>query len=357
MKVSRHTPPQATLNTRLRLQPVHELDAIRDEWNDLPRRTSNVFATWEWASTWWRHFGRSGRLLVTACRTGDGRLAAILPLYRWMARPVQVIRLLGHDAGDQLGPICRAEDREVVAFALREVLARAGGVFIGEQLGGAEGWSGRLGGPVLSHEGSPVLSLDGQSWDEYLAAKSRNFREQVRRREKKLVREHDLRFRLSADQKRLDADLDQLFRLHRERWGRTKTAFSEREAFHREFALHASRRGWLRLWFAELDGECAAAWYGFRFCGVESYYQAGRAARWADASIGFVLLAHSIREAFSDGMREYRFLRGGEDFKYRFADADPGLETIALARGRVGRLAIRSGTALRRLRRFLADRR
>jgi hypothetical protein len=30
-------------------------------------------------------------------------------------------------------------------------------------------------------------------------------------------------------------------------------------------------------------------------------------------------------------MEQYRFLRGGEDFKYRFADDDPGLETIAVA--------------------------
>jgi hypothetical protein len=58
-------------------------------------------------------------------------------------------------------------------------------------------------------------------------------------------------------------------------------------------------------------------------------------------------------------MREYRFLRGAERFKFRFADADPGLETAALhcsLGGRVATLAaaagVRSGairSALRRL--------
>jgi CelD/BcsL family acetyltransferase involved in cellulose biosynthesis len=72
-----------------------------------------------------------------------------------------------------------------------------------------------------------------------------------------------------------------------------------------------------------------------------------------------VLLAHSIREAAADGMREYRLLRGAESFKLRFAEADPGVETFALARGAAGRasrvavgVALRSATvrtALRRL--------
>jgi CelD/BcsL family acetyltransferase involved in cellulose biosynthesis len=47
--------------------------------------------------------------------------------------------------------------------------------------------------------------------------------------------------------------------------------------------------------------------------------------------VGLVLLAHSIRAALEDGLDEYRFLRGAEPYKYRFADEDPGLETIVAA--------------------------
>jgi hypothetical protein len=56
--------------------------------------------------------------------------------------------------------------------------------------------------------------------------------------------------------------------------------------------------------------------------------------------VGFVLLAHSIRAAVQDGIKEYRFLRGHEAHKYRLAMEDPGLETKALTRGPVGRLAL-----------------
>jgi CelD/BcsL family acetyltransferase involved in cellulose biosynthesis len=328
-----------------------DFESIREQWSVLIEGASNIFATWEWASTWWRHLGRDDRLFLTACRDADGRLAGILPLYFWLNRPVRVARFIGHHAGDHLGPICRPDDRDRVAVAGVEALMTASAdALIGEQLSVPERWHDLFDARVVSREGSPVLAVDGLSWDAFLAGRSRNFREQVRRRERKLIREHDLRFRLAEDAERLPDDLDLLFRLHRDRWGGRETNFSSRESFHRDFALQGHRRGWTRLWFAELNGEPAAAWYGFRFGGAESYYQAGRASAWANSSVGFVLLAHSVREAFRDGMREYRFLRGGEEYKYRFTDYDPGLETIALTRSRVGRLIVPGALAMRSLR-------
>ncbi len=58
---------------------------------------------------------------------------------------------------------------------------------------------------------------------------------------------------------------------------------------------------------------------------------------------------HTVREAIADGIEEYRFLRGDESFKYRFATADPGLETIAAPRGVMGRAALAARSARRRL--------
>jgi CelD/BcsL family acetyltransferase involved in cellulose biosynthesis len=200
---------------------------------------------------------------------------------------------------------------------------------------------------MLRRTGSPVLRFEGKSWDELLASRSANFREQVRRRERKLAREHDLNYRLCDDPERLDDDLGVLFRLHLARWSDTGAWYSEAaEAFHREFAARALGRGWLRLWLLELDGRPAAAWYGFRFAGAELYYQAGRDPEWERSSVGFVLLAHSIRAAAEDGLDEYRFLEGNEGYKYRFASEDQGLETIAIPRGLRGRTAVAAAATL-----------
>jgi len=333
-----------------RVEPIENLDSVREEWSALAAETGNIFATWEWTSIWWRHFGRERDLLAQACYSKDGRLFAILPIYVSALRPLRMARFLGHREADQLGPICRATDRAEAARALVETLSRERlDLFVGENLPADAGWPAFLGAKVLRRTGSPVLRFHGASWDEVLATRSANFREQVRRRERKLRREHEVCFRLSDDPERLNADLDILFSLHGARWkGGGQWFTSTSEGFHREFAVCALERGWLRLWVLEVDGAPAAAWYGFRFGDAESYYQAGREPALSGSSVGFVLLVHTIREALEDGLGEYRFLEGGEGYKYRFTDEDPGLETIGLAQSPSGAVAVGAAKTLGR---------
>ena len=329
----------------LALEPLDGLSSAREEWTALAERAGNVFATWEWADAWWRVYGHDRPLALTACRNGAGQLVGILPLYRSARGPVRMLRFLGHGPADQLGPVCAPEDRRAVADALKRLLAerRDWNVMLAERLAPAEGWVGMLGGTVVHREESPTLQIGGRSFDEFLASRSKNFREQVRRRARKLAREHELVIRL-ADADSLERDLDTLFRLHDARWSEAEeetSAFdADRRAFHGAFAQHALERNWLRLWVLEADGQGVAAWYGFRFAQIDWYYQSGRDPLWERQSVGFVLMARTIQGAFDDGMLEYRLLRGGEGYKDRFASDDPGIETVALGRGVVGRAAL-----------------
>jgi CelD/BcsL family acetyltransferase involved in cellulose biosynthesis len=340
-----------------RVDLVSSLDEVREDWVRLAHESRNLFSTWEWASTWWRHYGAARDPLVAACREGLDTVA-LLPLYLWSRRPVRVARLIGHGPADQLGAIYAQGADAAAAEAVRQTVEQADlDLVLMELLSGREAWQELLRQKPLLRESSPTISL-GAGWDAYLAGRSANLRQQIRRRERQLGRRHAVRFRLATEPHSLQEDLSLLYALHRARWG-ARSAFSRFEDFHRDFAALALERGWLRLWFLELDERPAAAWHGFRFAGVESYYQAGRDPAFRDESVGFVLLAHSIREAAEDGVVEYRLLRGAEDFKLRFADADPGVETFAPARGAAGRaaraaaaLGLRSATvrsALRRL--------
>lgn len=327
----------------LLLERVDDLGLVRAEWSSLAERSGNVFATPEWITTWWKHFGGDRELAVFACRDAGAGLVAVLPLYRWRSRPLRILRFLGHGAGDELGPVCAREDEARAASALLWALEKERcDLLIAELLPRAGSWRFLLPGSVpLTTTGSPVLALRGMTWDGILASCSRNLRQRARRLERSLARDHDLRFRLAGDPASLDADLDLLFRLHRARWGNRGSTFAATEPFQREFAALAAARGWLRLWFLEVDGAARAAWLGFRFAGAECYYQAGRDPHWDRRSVGFVLLVHTMRAAVEDGAAEYRFLRGGEEYKYRFATDDPGLETLALGRGLAGGAAAR----------------
>lgn len=343
----------------LRVELVEDLEPLRDAWSALGERSGNLFATWEWNSLWWEHMSRGRRLLVAAVRDDTGALVGLLPAYEAVAAgPARLIRLLGHGQGDRLGPICMDADRTRVAAALRPVLRAApwsNAVVLAEQLPAEARWAALLGARGVSREGSPVVELSTRSWDDFLAGRSANLRQQLRAKERRLARAHELRYRLVEDAAALPAAMDTLFALHGTRWGDAGApAFGQARAFHRAFAARAQQRGWLRLWLLEVDGRAVAAWHGFRFGGADWYYQSGRDPAWDRQSVGTVLLAHTIRDCVEAGVPRYLLLRGDETYKRRFATSDPGLETAAIGTGLTGRAAL---TALEGVRRLPAKRR
>jgi len=86
------------------------LDALADEWRELADGSQNIFSTWEWATTWWRHFGAGKTAHATLVRS-EGRPLAIVPVYGARRGALRMLRLIGHGAGDELGPVCRRDDR------------------------------------------------------------------------------------------------------------------------------------------------------------------------------------------------------------------------------------------------------
>jgi CelD/BcsL family acetyltransferase involved in cellulose biosynthesis len=332
-------------------------DVEATEWRRLAADAGRVFATPEWLRTWWRHYGKGRRQLIGLARTG-GELVAVVPLCESWRHGVRVLRFVGHGASDQLGPVSAPLSDPVAASAVRDVIAgipMKRFILFAERIPGDRRLTELSGARLLYREPSPVLQ---GSWDDFLRARGRNFRQQVRRFPRKLSEVGTVSYRLASDPERLEQDLDTLFRLHRQRWEGAATSFLRAAKFHRDFAAQAFGHGWLRLWFLEIDGAPVAALLGFRFAGVEAAFQSGRDPALQQQPLGFVLLAHAARTALDDGMREYRLGRGGDPYKNRFATTDPSLETYGLARGGAARVLLTVAPAQRGrslgLRRMLA---
>jgi CelD/BcsL family acetyltransferase involved in cellulose biosynthesis len=140
---------------------------------------------------------------------------------------------------------------------------------------------------------------------------------------RRLERDHEVSLRQSVTAEEVSSDLGTLFDLHDARWeareGISSIAGPAIRNFHREFAAAAHERGWLRLYLLEVDGAAVAAWYGWRVGDRFSYYQAGFHPAWSRYSVGFLLLAETVREAIAEGATEYDLLLGDEAFKARFA--------------------------------------
>lgn len=329
---------------------TRSFDAVSpSEWRLLSERAGHVFATREWLQTWWRRYGRRGHPLLGVARA-DGEPAAIVALEVWQRLGLPILRFVGHGPSDQLGPICGPRGDPAAAAATTALMAGVPlrrFVLIAEHVGGDRGFDELTGARPLYRESSPVVRLGQASWEEFLQARGRNFRQQARRFPRKLAERGPVSYRVVDDPERLDRDLDLLFELHRMRWAGVVTPFLQASQFHREFAAQALAEGWLRLWFLEVAGTPVAALYGFRFAGAESAYQAGRDPAFQSGEVGFVLLVHAIREALADGMAEYRLLRGGAAYKDRFATSDPGIETYGLPRGGSARLVLAVALAAR----------
>jgi CelD/BcsL family acetyltransferase involved in cellulose biosynthesis len=311
------------------------------EWRRLAEASRNIFVTPEWVQTWWKHFGDRGDPITLEHHDQHGSLVAVLPAYVQRRGGLRVLRLAGHGPADELGPACAPADRAAAAVALGEAIHTGDlcDLFVAEQLPGDTDWAGLAAGAKVGYIASPELPIEHPDWDSYLGSKSANLRGQVRRLERQFAKA-GATFELVTAEENLASSLDILFGLHENHFPGSPFATSARD-FHRAFAHRAFEQGWLRLWIVRLGDRPIGAWYGFRFADFDAHYQSGRAptselARDGLRAVGFALDAWTIRNAIEDRRADYRFLRGGEDYKYRWATKDPGLITMAVTGTRKG---------------------
>lgn len=348
-----------------------ELEALAPKWRALAKARGNAFLTPEWFFAWLRHYGDLAGAAVVVVRRSDGRVRGIVPLVEDRSGPVRSVRFCGANLGDHFHPLARAEDEPRVASEATQLLASRGPrwktLVLDHVSADARWWREIVRSAPLSlasaayrSDSLPFIDLRGRTWDDYLASRSRNMRSQIRRKTRTLEREHGAVFRRTGGSAELGRDLDALFSLHDARWeslGGSTLSTERSRAFHRDFAAAALDRGWLRLWFLEVGREPIAAWYGWRLGGRYSYYQAGFSPRWGRFSVGFVLLAHTMRSALDEGAEEYDLLRGAEAYKARFATEERRVHTVVVTGARdPARLVVGGEAMLWRAQRRLPER-
>ena len=185
----------------------------------------------------------------------------------------------------------------------------------------------------------PYLELTGD-WETYLMSVTRSRRQALRYMEKNLRRHHTVTI-TDYDGARVEEGWRRLVALHERRWadgagdgGGGGGAFRDPrvDRLHRRFAAELARRGQLWLTTLDLDGEPAAAWYGFTADDTAYFYQSGRDPRWERESVGQVLLAMMIRRAMERGLKRFDFLRGEDPYKRQWTTVGQTTEEITIFR-------------------------
>lgn len=344
-------------------------EALHDEWNELLRSSASdgIFLTHEWLSAWWGHLRGRRRLSIVTVRE-NGRLIAAAPLARARATralllPVERREFLGTGTAgsDHLDVIVRRGHEKAALEAIEDHFAldrapiqlrqvRSGATASREIASGLQRreWSARL----TSSGVCPFADLAGMNWESYLASRGSEHRYAFRRKLRRIADKHELRFERVRSEDRRRVALSHLIDLHRKRWtprgGSDGLETPDLHAFHEEVTRRMLAAGWLRLYVLWLNDRAAAALYGFRYGDVFSFYQSGFDPELGPLSLGLVTMGLSIQTAMEEGVKEYDFLHGEEEYKFHWTRSTRELQCLDLFPPRYLGLAYRALDGLSR---------
>ena len=343
-----------------------EVGPIAAEWDALADRVgATPFVRPAWAAAWWRAFGE-GEPVVATLRRGD-ELAAVLALGRsghlraaanWHTPHVDV---LAADEGARQELLRALMERERCALELL-LLGR-------ETFETAERAARAARRRVVSRTvaESPFVALEGD-FDAYEAALPRKRRKETRRQWRRLE-DDGATFAVADGREGLDALLAEGLAVEGSGWKSEQgTAIADEphvRAFYEEIARWAADRGWLRLAFIRVGDEAVAFDLAVAGGGVWYALKGGFDVRFRSYGPGTVLLWHTVRRAYEEGLTRMDLLGQSDPYKLdwsqgtterlwlqAFPRTPRGSSAFAAAAARE-----RARPVARRVRRRLAERR
>jgi len=165
---------------------------------------------------------------------------------------------------------------------------------------------------------TPRIALNG-SFEEYLARIDKKQRHEIRRKMRRAAEsELNVRFNIIGKDADIEAEMNSFFHLMTQDSGkanfltppmREQMTFTIRTAFEQGY-----------LWFAflEIDGVKVAASLNFDYKNKLWGYNSGVSREHMELSPGWVLLGHTIQWCCENNRYEFDFMRGDEEYKYRF---------------------------------------
>jgi CelD/BcsL family acetyltransferase involved in cellulose biosynthesis len=326
------------------IRTLTEMEALADEWNMLLADSAShvPFLRHEYLTGWWETLGggewqQADLFIVTAAREPGGPLVGIAPLFftrNWEGEPA--LMLLGSiEISDYLDVIARPED---LAQFLDELLEFLSGpqaphwrvldwdnlLESSPTLGALEGIARRrgCGFSIEPLQHCPYIPLPGD-WEAYLAGLDKKQRHEIRRKMRRAEEyEKPVRWFIVEDESDLEAGIEAFLSLMTQDPEKNKFLTGIMRDQMKAALWSAFRAGWLQLAFIEVGGEKAAAYLNFDYQDHIWVYNSGLDQRYRELSLGWVLLGYLIQWAISHGRRAFDFMRGDEEYKYRFGAVD-----------------------------------
>ena len=325
-----------------------ELNA--QEWNDLLKESviDTPFLRHEYQRGWWEHRGggewQNAQLVLVSARE-DGRLIGIAPLFVAEYEGKSALLLVGSiEISDYLDLIVRMDDHSRFITGLLDFLAST----IPDNWSTVDWYNLPDSSPTLAtlkaeaesrgwahleemYRPTPRIALNG-SFDEYLSRVEKKQRHEIRRKMRRAIEsERGVRWFIS-DMADPEAEIDSFLKLMEQDQGKASFLREPMRAQMRDVIRTAHENGWLWLAFLEADGQRIAAALNFDCENKLWGYNAGVNRDFMDLSPGWVLLGHVLEWCCQNGRYEFDFMRGDEDYKYRFGGVNKYVMRAKLTR-------------------------
>ncbi len=334
---------ESTLNAEM-IQGAAAFDRLSAEWDDLAGRamTDTPFQSLAYQKAWWTHLGPGTLSTIVARDEADGALRGLLCVYAHKG----LIHFNGCvEETDYLDLLAaEADARAVWDIALDCLLGPEAPAWHTLEFCNVPAWSPTLrilpeltaarglSCAVQAHEVCPVIALPDR-FETYLDGLDRKQRHEVRRKLRRAVGA-DARIEVVHPGDDIRAEVESFLSLL-ERSTPEKGVWlnpARRAVFH-EVAAAALDAGTLQLMFISTEGQRAAALFNFVYRDRVWVYNSGLDPdNFGWLSAGVVLTARAIELAIEAGLKTFDFLRGDEEYKYRFGAVDTQIFRLTLKR-------------------------
>jgi CelD/BcsL family acetyltransferase involved in cellulose biosynthesis len=329
--------------------------AFEREWLELAAREhGSYFQTPDWVLSWWDTVGGRPPTRVAAWRDESGELDALVALSRSRERlhrrlpiAVPVYANSGSGAGDadHCGWLAAPQRRAAVANWLSREIGRSA-LLVRSAAADEAAECLPTGAREVRVTVCPRLPLPPAA---ATGEPSKDFVRQLRRFGRRLDRK-GVTFEWVAPPGVDEALLEALFSLKPEFFD------EQRRSFHRQLARRAEPGRGPAAVVARAGERVVGVLYGFWWRDTFAGYQHGWSREYARDALGNVLVLHALESASEQGGRSFDFLRGREDYKYRFGAHDELDRSWLVARGAGGALLSAAARARRADRRGAAPR-
>ncbi len=325
-----------------------ELNA--QEWNDLLKESvsDTPFLRHEYQRGWWEHRGggewQNAQLILVSAREA-GKLVGIAPLFIAEYESKPALLLIGSiEISDYLDLIVRMDDLARFITGLLDFLASS----LADSWSGLDWYNLPDSSPTLAalkvesesrgwthleevYRPTPRIALNGD-FEEYLSRVEKKQRHEIRRKMRRAIEsERGVRWFIS-DMADPEAEIDSFLKLMEQDQNKAGFLREPMRTQMRDVIHTAHENGWLWLAFLEADGQRIAAALNFDYDNKLWGYNAGVNRDFMDLSPGWVLLGHILQWCCENGRTEFDFMRGDEDYKYRFGGVNKYVMRAKLTR-------------------------